>query len=63
MEDKIKLLLASIPVIEQGSRVILGIDGLSRSGKTTLARMLSHMLQEINVQTCVFHLDEFCETS
>jgi uridine kinase len=41
------------------SRFILGIDGLSRSGKTTLVKKLKVILQEKRINVCVFHIDDF----
>ncbi|MCA1058895.1 hypothetical protein LCL96_08110 [Rossellomorea aquimaris] len=39
-------------------RFILGIDGLSRSGKTTIVRNLSHHLNKENRPYHIFHLDD-----
>ena len=38
LEDKIMKLLKRIPKVERGQKIILAIDGLSRSGKTTFVR-------------------------
>jgi uridine kinase len=59
LEDNLLVLLNNIPKIEKGNRFILGIDGLSRSGKTTFANKLSQLLQEKNIQVCVFHIDDY----
>ncbi|MFC7441063.1 kinase [Laceyella putida] len=59
MEDNLSVLLTFIPKIEKGNRFVLGIDGLSRSGKTTLANKLSQVLQEKKIQVCVFHMDDY----
>lgn len=45
--------------IKKGQRFIIGIDGLSRSGKTTLVQKLSKQLEKENTEVCVFHLDDF----
>lgn len=59
--DDIKGLSHEILSTGTGNRFILGIDGLSRSGKTTLINKLSHMLQEKNIPICVFHMDVYIE--
>ncbi len=48
MEDKTENLLRRIPKVEQGQRIVLAIDGLSRSGKTTFARNIEHYLNREN---------------
>ncbi|MBP1949903.1 kinase [Virgibacillus litoralis] len=59
MEDKITNSLKKIPKVEQGQKVVLGIDGLSRSGKTTLVRNIEQHIQEKNIFTCVLHIDDY----
>lgn len=59
MEDILLRLLEKIPKIEEGNRFVLGIDGLSRSGKTTFVRKLKQVLQEKNVSVCIFHIDDY----
>lgn len=59
MEDYILTLLNEIPPVEKGKRVVLGIDGLSRSGKTTFVKKVQHQLQEKNIPVCIFHLDDY----
>jgi uridine kinase len=39
-------------------RFILGIDGLSRSGKTTFAEKLREMLVQTQTNVCLFHIDD-----
>lgn len=39
-------------------RFILGIDGLSRSGKTTFAKSLRETLRKEQRDICLFHLDD-----
>lgn len=48
-----------IPKIEDGNRFVIGIDGLSRSGKTTFTRQFKDVLQEKNVSVCIFHIDDY----
>lgn len=43
---------------EQRSRLILGIDGLSRSGKTTFTERFRKDLVQKQMDICVFHLDD-----
>ncbi|RXJ00230.1 hypothetical protein DS745_11900 [Anaerobacillus alkaliphilus] len=54
----ITTLLNNIPKLEYGKRFILGIDGLSRSGKTTLVSQLKELVDERGIPTCVFHIDD-----
>lgn len=44
--------------VRQNKRFILGIDGLSRSGKTTLTNMLLSMLYEREIEGIAIHLDD-----
>jgi uridine kinase len=44
--------------LHMGARFILGIDGLSRAGKTTLVKDLCQALQEQHIDVCVFHMDD-----
>ena len=54
--DKSKLLNTIVsPTV--GQRFILGIDGLSRSGKTTFAKSLRETLRKEQRDSCLFHLD------
>jgi uridine kinase len=45
----------------QHDRFILGIDGLSRSGKTTLVNRLKQWLQTEEYPAIIFHLDDYIE--
>ncbi|WP_420489765.1 kinase [Neobacillus drentensis] len=58
MNEQIKKIVSKIPKLEEGKRFIIGIDGLSRSGKTTLVKHLSHMLTEEKLPFYVFHIDD-----
>ncbi|WP_232824121.1 kinase [Paraliobacillus zengyii] len=59
MEDKIVNILKEIPKVEQGKKVVLGIDGLIRSGKTTFVRYIEQYIQEKNISVCIFHIDDY----
>lgn len=59
MEDKITNLLKKIPKVKQGQKVVLGIDGLSRSGKTTLVRNIEQHIQKKYIWACVLHIDDY----
>ncbi|XEC96307.1 kinase [Paenibacillus tarimensis] len=61
LEDNLKILLNIIPKLEAGQRFVLGLDGLSRSGKTTLAEKLHRVMLEKNVPVHVFHIDDYIE--
>ncbi len=59
LEDKIVNILKEIPKVEQGKKVVLGIDGLIRSGKTTFVRYIEQYIQEKNISVCIFHIDDY----
>ena len=40
------------------NRLILGIDGLSRSGKTTFVDELNNRLIQEKKTVCIFHIDD-----
>ncbi|MCU9611986.1 kinase [Caldibacillus lycopersici] len=44
------------------NRMIIGIDGLSRSGKTTLVHELKTMLTKANIPHLVIHMDDHIVT-
>lgn len=44
--------------IGQNDRFILGIDGLSRAGKTTLVKKLASMLDSKDIQNLIIHIDD-----
>ncbi|WP_430115580.1 kinase [Neobacillus rhizosphaerae] len=58
MNEQIKMIVNKIPKLEEGKRFIIGIDGLSRSGKTTLVKHLSQLLTEEKLPYYVFHIDD-----
>ncbi|MGV3465074.1 MAG: kinase [Heyndrickxia sp.] len=59
MEDSVLTVLKEIPRVKAGQRFILGIDGLSRSGKTTLVTELKQHFLEDNTAVSVFHIDDY----
>lgn len=59
MNGQISRLLEHIPLIHQNQRFIFGIDGLSRSGKSTLAKHLQAELQQQGVPCCLLHIDDY----
>ncbi|WP_273834968.1 kinase [Guptibacillus sedimenti] len=40
---------------------VLGIDGLSRSGKTTFVSKLEHYFKSLGYRTVTFHIDDYIE--
>ncbi|MBM6618810.1 kinase [Bacillus suaedaesalsae] len=42
-----------------GQRFILGVDGLSRSGKTTFVKEIGHYLKENDRPFHIFHIDDY----
>lgn len=58
MDENILTTLDFIPKVK-GQRVILGIDGLSRSGKTTFVKKLTTQLEERHIPVCVIHMDNY----
>ena len=51
-------LINAILSLHVRQRFILGIDGLSRSGKTTFAENLRDVLSQAQKDVCLFHLDD-----
>jgi uridine kinase len=51
-------ILRRIASNHENRRYILGVDGLSRSGKTTCVKQLSHILNNEGHQYHIFHLDD-----
>ncbi|WP_442596499.1 kinase [Neobacillus sp. D3-1R] len=54
-------IVTKIPKFEKGKRLILAIDGLSRSGKTTLVKELGKYWDETNTPYHIFHIDDHIE--
>ncbi|MGG2014955.1 kinase [Bacillus sp. S10(2024)] len=59
MGENERKLLEIIENNSVGSRFILGIDGLSRSGKTTLVEKLIQNMKEKKISFHVFHIDDY----
>lgn len=59
MQDNINAIAASIPTPEKGKRVVVGIDGLSRSGKTTMVKKLQACLHEKGFCVKNLHIDDY----
>ncbi|WP_223813590.1 adenylyl-sulfate kinase [Geobacillus zalihae] len=55
LRDRIDFLCKTILAIKTAGRLVLGIDGLSRSGKTTLANQLSQTLREQGISMNGLH--------
>ena len=53
-----KLMKEIHSAIGQNERFILGIDGLSRAGKTTLVKKLASMLDTKDIQNLIIHIDD-----
>lgn len=59
MEVDILKIDAMIPKLKSGKRFVIGIDGLSRSGKTTVVNKIKEQLLEEKVPVCIFHIDDY----
>ncbi|MFS0782148.1 kinase [Bacillus sp. 1P06AnD] len=59
MKGNANLLAEKIKEIAKKERTLIGIDGLSRSGKTTLAEHVKELLESMGLHTMVFHMDDF----
>lgn len=59
LENTILTLMNKLPKVEYGQKVVIGIDGLSRSGKTTYVRKIEQHCQEKNTSVCIFHIDDY----
>lgn len=51
-------MLEKIKEFDENKRYIIGIDGLSRSGKTTIVEKVRHYLEEIGRPFYIFHIDD-----
>jgi uridine kinase len=45
--------------VNRADRLIVGIDGLSRSGKTTLVKNLGNVLKKMDIPYQILHIDDF----
>ncbi|SFS77665.1 kinase [Marininema halotolerans] len=59
MDRNLSTLLDRLLGIESTQRFILGVDGLSRSGKTTLVHQLRTAFEKNNVSVMVLHMDDY----
>ncbi|NRD76959.1 hypothetical protein HPT25_05555 [Bacillus sp. BRMEA1] len=59
MNNNILSIFTQIPKVEIGHRVVLGIDGLSRSGKTTFVKEIGKLLETKEIPVCIFHIDDY----
>ncbi|WP_077625137.1 kinase [Sediminibacillus massiliensis] len=57
MDRKAYRLLKELPILKNNQRYIIGVDGLSRSGKTSFVTQLEQCLYKVPVIT--FHLDDY----
>ncbi len=62
MLEAIKKINEVIPNLKSGQRFILGIDGLSRAGKTSITRAIEEQLKERSLPYFILHMDDFIET-
>jgi uridine kinase len=56
LQQKLTSIVESLDLKE---RIVIGIDGLSRAGKTTFVNNLSNELSKLGISYQVFHLDDF----
>ena len=60
MKKKIEIILKEIrPLLDKGKPQIIGIDGSTGSGKTTLVTNLKDKLKEYGYHVVSLHLDDF----
>ncbi len=59
LEKPVETLLKLVLTNSTRERFILGLDGLSRSGKTTLSKKLCKRLKERNIPHQLLHLDDY----
>jgi uridine kinase len=57
--NEMQQLIFVLKSIKKEERLVLGIDGLSRAGKTTFVNKLSNKLLESGLSHHVFHIDDF----
>lgn len=58
MEFAEKIMKEIHSAIGQNERFVLGIDGLSRAGKTTFVKKLASMLESKEIQNMIIHIDD-----
>ncbi|MUK90754.1 AAA family ATPase [Ornithinibacillus sp. L9] len=59
MENKTLHVANDILMFKKGEGYVVGIDGLSRSGKTTFVTQLKKELEAKELQVFVFHIDDY----
>ncbi|WP_409254208.1 kinase [Bacillus sp. SCS-153A] len=59
MKDHSQSVLKAVEKKKKGNRFILGVDGLSRSGKTTFTESLCESLKKQDIAHAVFHIDDY----
>ncbi|SDM41975.1 kinase [Sediminibacillus halophilus] len=59
MEENISNVVKMFPAVEQNQKVVIGIDGLSRAGKTTFVSSIERDMQEKKIPVCIFHIDDY----
>jgi len=59
LQDKINAIVESMLPTAKGKRIVVGIDGLSRSGKTTMVKKLEASLLERGLSVKVLHIDDY----
>lgn len=59
MKEVLKMVCEELTKSNPKERFVFGIDGLSRSGKTTFAKMFVEKLAALNIEYCLFHIDDF----
>lgn len=57
--DVMQLIKSKFETVKQGERLIVAIDGLSRSGKTTLVKKLGNLLKNMDRSYYILHIDDF----
>lgn len=58
VEQELKWVFDAIQQSDKQERFVLGIDGLSRSGKTTLANAVAKQAEIKGMAICLFHIDD-----
>jgi len=57
--DAIQNFILLFESVKRSERFIVGIDGLSRSGKTTLVKNLGNVLKKMDIPYQILHIDDF----
>ena len=58
LDKQIATLLNFISTSDANQRLVIGLDGLSRSGKTTFSNKLCEILKEKNISHQLIHIDD-----